>query len=176
VAAIGIIGLLLFCFLKRRRDLDDFDGIFDPDRVVGHSAGGGTFPQIGLRDEVIPFEYGTPGASQPVSSANMSQYGDNPYFVTGAGQVAPGRSMSPPSHYGNPSSEGTVFNQPAGSASDSGSNSIYSGGLPPGGGAGRVPSPPVSTSSMSQPRSAKEREALVQRFWVVRWNRARYAG
>jgi len=169
IAAIGIIGLILFFFLKRRRDLDDFDGNFDPDRVVGHSTGGGTLPQIDLRDEVTPFEYGAPGVGEP---GHMSQYGDNPYFVTGAGQVAPSaRSMSPPSHYRNPSSEGTVFNQPAGTGSDTtGSNygpSVYGGGgLPPGAGAGamRVPSPPGSTSSMSQPRSAKEREALTQRF------------
>lgn len=167
---IGIIGLVLFFFLKRRRDLDDFDGNFDPDRVVGHSTGGGTLPQIDLREEVTPFEYGAPGVGEPAGSGNMSQYGDNPYFVTGAGQVAPSRSMSPPSHYRNPSSEGTVFNQPAGTGSDTtGSNygpSIYGGGLPPGAAAGavRVPSPPGSTSSMSQPRSAKEREAMAQRF------------
>jgi hypothetical protein len=151
--------------------LDDFDGNFDPDRVVGHSTGGGTLPQIDLGAEVTPFEYGGPGP-RPLSGDVMTQYGESPYVG-----IAPShRSMSPPSQYPASSSDHPLFNQaqrsgPGTGSETSGSHygpSSYGGdglaaGAAAGGAAGGIygHSP---NSSVSQPQSAKEREAMTQRY------------
>lgn len=138
---------------------------------MGHSSGGGTLPQIDLHEEVTPFEYGAPGMGEP----GMTQYGDSPYYASGpvVGMANSARSMSPPSHYPNSSSENAMFNQQPGSGPGTGSDtsgshygpsSIY-GGAAAGAAAAamRVPSPPLS-ASQSQSRSSKEREAMTQRY------------
>ena len=151
--------------------MDDFDGNFDPDRV-GHGSGGGTLPQIDLGTEVTPFEYGSAGVGEP-GGQNMSQYGGSAYLPTG-GMPHSQRSMSPPSHYRNPSSETPLFNHPPQSGPGSGSETSGShygpssyGGDYQAGNAGAVVGRGGSISSngsQSQPRSAKEREAMTQRY------------
>lgn len=137
---------------------------------MGHSSGGGTLPQIDLHEEVTPFEYGAPGLGEP----GMTQYGDSPYYASGpeVGMASSARSMNTPSHYPNSSSENAMFNQQPGSGPGTGSDtsgshygpSIYGGGAAGGAAAAmRVPSP-TSSASQSQPRSAKEREAMTQRY------------
>jgi hypothetical protein len=171
IVVLGVLGLVLFFCLKRRNNLDDFDGNFDPDRVVGHSTGGGTLPQIDLGAEVTPFEYGGPGL-RPLSGDGMTQYGESPYV----GMAPSHRSMSPPSQYPASSTEQPLFNQgqqqrsgPGTGSETSGSHygpSSYGGdgvaaaaGGAVGGIYGHSPN-----SSISQPQSAKEREAMTQRY------------
>jgi hypothetical protein len=170
LAALGLIGLIVFCLLRRRHNEDDFDGNFDPDRVVGHSSGGGTLPQIDLGAEVTPYTY---PPHHDVSQPAMAQhnYGDSPYSAmrpTSPPQAVPSQYPRPPSDYNQ------TFGP--GSASDtSGSHygpSLGPYGLPAGAGVAnpwspgaRSPSPTnTSSSTPSQPRSAKEREALAARY------------
>lgn len=170
LAALGIIGLLVFCLLRRQRHEDDFDGNFDPDRVVVHSSGGGTLPHIDLGAEVTPYAY---APHNDVGQPAMSQYnyGESPYSP-------PMRSMSPPypipSPYQRPPSDYNMSSVPGPASDTSGSQygpSIGQYSLPAGAGLAALPpgarSPsPTNTSSTtpSQPRSAKEREALVARY------------
>ncbi|KIK92086.1 hypothetical protein PAXRUDRAFT_148082, partial [Paxillus rubicundulus Ve08.2h10] len=189
VVGLVIFALFLFCIRKRSKK-DEFDGDFDPDRVVGHSTGGGTLPQVDLTDDVTPFpqQYGDYGGG------SMRQYGDSPYLmnaaVAGAGAAAgagagmPGGATSPltsPSRY----SDATSYHQAGGPSSAEGypQNNQFmrpGGGPPPGGyqqpvnmyGAGPADwftpqpmiSPPPSTvaSTTATSRSAKEREALAR--------------
>lgn len=171
VAVLALLGFGVFWFLKRRGNKDEFDGNFDPDRVVGHSTGGGTLPQIDLGDEVTPYEY-SPGAG----GGGMTEYGDSPYLAAGAAGATSHRSTSPPSGY----APSEYYNQPpSGNMTEtSGSNYAPSSGaahgLPAGaaaavgwaagGGDHRAISPDQSTSSYSNPRSAKEREAMAARY------------
>lgn len=139
--------------------MDDFDGNFDPDRVIGHSSGGGTLPQIDLGEEVTPYHY-----SPRAGEGGMTQYGDSPLLA--------GRSVSPPSGYG--SSE--YYNQPPSGNMTETSGSHYapssnpSHGAPAtfgwaaGNGDPRAVSPTQSTSSHSNPRPTKEREAMAARY------------
>jgi len=174
LAALGLIGLIVFCLLRRRHNEDDFDGNFDPDRVVGHSSGGGTLPQIDLGAEVTPYAY---GPHNNVGQPAMAQYnhGDSPY--TAMRPMSPPHSM--PSQYTRPPSDynQTSYNQAPGPgpASDtSGSHygsSVGAYGVPAGAAlapwpqGARSPSPTnTSSTTPSQPRSAKEREALAARY------------
>jgi len=176
MVVLGVIGLVLFFFLKRRNNLEDFDGNFDPDRVVGHSTGGGTLPQIDLGAEVTPFEYGGGTGPRPLSGDVMTQYSESPY--TG---IAPShRSMSPPSQYPASSVDQRLFNQAQRSGLVAGSESSGShygpsshGGeaLAVGGAAAAAAGAGAAmygghspNSSISQPQSAKEREAMMQRY------------
>ncbi|KIJ64189.1 hypothetical protein HYDPIDRAFT_167943 [Hydnomerulius pinastri MD-312] len=130
VAGIAILALLIFC-VRRRTKKDDFDGDFDPDRVIGHSTGGGTLPQVDLADEVTPFPQ-----TYSDHDGSMRQYGESPYLTAAAaGAGIPGRATSPlssPSHY----SDGTSYYQGgAGSAEGYPQNNSFmrpGGGPPPG--------------------------------------------
>jgi hypothetical protein len=143
---VGLIVLALFLFCVRRKSKkDEFDGDFDPDRVIGHSTGGGTLPQLDLADEVSPFtqQYGN-----YAGDGSMRQYGDSPYLPNaavaggaaaagaGAGAAIPGRATSPltsPSRY----SDATSYHQHGGPSSAEGhpQNNQFvrpGGGPPPG--------------------------------------------
>ncbi|KAH9925409.1 uncharacterized protein BXZ73DRAFT_103289 [Epithele typhae] len=109
VAALALIGALLWFFLKRRQR-DDFDGNFDPDRVVGLSGDNhGTLPDIDLAAEnITPYSYSPhgagPGTPVPTHPPSMSQYGPSAFaggLAAGAAGAAMGdhRSASPPSAY-----------------------------------------------------------------------------
>lgn len=80
VAALALLALLLLC-LRRRRKRDEFDGNFDPDRVVSHPSGGGTLPRVDLGDEseITPY---------PDRASSMRQYGESPFLAAGAGAGA----------------------------------------------------------------------------------------
>ncbi|KAI0926647.1 hypothetical protein AcV5_007382 [Taiwanofungus camphoratus] len=114
VAGLAVIVVLLF-FLCRRRRSNDFDGNFDPDRVVGLSNGrdGATLPHIDLAggEEVTPYNYNpnVPPSQGPGSAGSggdeMRQHTNVPAFLAGglagagAGAAAAGRgpgSSSPP--------------------------------------------------------------------------------
>lgn len=149
----GIIGLIailligLFCWRRNRRRSDDFDGNFDPDRVVRH---------VGHTDlaggaEVTPYSYepGVAGAAAahsgpstgaPSSSGDgsMRQYHDSHALL--AGGVATATSGS---HYA-PTSSDSASAYPSSLA-----HSSQHGGVP-------VPQP-------YHPMSTKEREMLRQR-------------
>ncbi|KAG1767900.1 hypothetical protein EV702DRAFT_1146015 [Suillus placidus] len=77
IAAFALLALLLFC-LRRRRRRDEFDGNFDPDRVLSHPSGGGTLPQVDLgeENEITPY---------PDRGTSMRQYGESPFLAAGAG-------------------------------------------------------------------------------------------
>ncbi|KAG2143405.1 uncharacterized protein EDB93DRAFT_1155989 [Suillus bovinus] len=79
IALLVLLGLVAFC-LRRRRRRDEFDGNFDPDRVVSHPSGGGTLPQVDLGDEneITPY----PGR------ADMRQYGESPFLAAGPAAAA----------------------------------------------------------------------------------------
>ena len=97
---------LLFYCLRRRSNKDEFDGIFDPDRVVHHTGGGGTLPHVDLVDEsnnITPFNAYTADAGQGVA---QSQY--NPY-AHDAGQDM--RQYGQPLVSGGPGSIGTAGTQ-----------------------------------------------------------------
>ena len=115
VGGVGGLALLLLVifFFVRRRKRDDFDGNFDPDRVVGLSGrNDGTLPNIDLAgaDEVTPYTYnpagpnGTGGAA--MDDGSMRQAGNVPAFLAGgmagagAGALAAAKgrpgSASPP--------------------------------------------------------------------------------
>ena len=118
VAGLAILATVVFFLLRRRRYKDDFDGNFDPDRVVGLSGTNhGTLPDVDLAaDNITPYNY-TPGGqpqnglSMPLPQhtppagpgGDMRQYG--PSFLAGAGGLAAGAAMSnagrssTPSHY-----------------------------------------------------------------------------
>ncbi|KAF9219830.1 hypothetical protein BS17DRAFT_882629 [Gyrodon lividus] len=189
VVGIALLILFIFC-IRRKSKKDDFDGDFDPDRVIGHSTGGGgTLPQVDLSDEVTPYlqQYGDRGGS-------MRQYGESPYFPdaaaaggAAAGAAMPGRATSPltsPSRY----SDATSYHHPTGASSaegyPQGNQFVRPGGGPiPGAyqqpvnmyGAGpadwHTPNPLTSpapstvashTTTATSSRSAKEREALAR--------------
>ncbi|KAG1728545.1 hypothetical protein EDB19DRAFT_155971 [Suillus lakei] len=82
IAIIALLGLLFFC-LRRRRRRDEFDGNFDPDRVLSHPSGGGTLPQVDLGDEndITPY---------PDRGGSMRQYGDSPFLTAGAAGMGAG--------------------------------------------------------------------------------------
>jgi hypothetical protein len=150
--------------LRHRHNEDDFDGNFDPDRVVGHSSGGGTLPRIDLGADVIPYAY---APHNDVGQPAMTQYGygESPYLA--ARSTSPPQSL--PSQY-PPSSDynRTSVTGPASDTSHYGP-SLGPYGLPAGAAlvtaGGRSPSPTnTSSTNPSQPRSAKEREALAARY------------
>lgn len=107
--------MLFYCF-RRRSNKGEFDGIFDPDRVVRHS-GGGTLPQVDLVDEsnnVTPFNAYAPDAGQGTGQSQynpyahdagqgMKQYGQPAYVSGGPGSIGTAstnvqhqQSVSPP--------------------------------------------------------------------------------
>lgn len=149
VAAIAaIIIIFLFCWRRNRRR-EEFDGNFDPDRVVRH---GGHTDLAGA--EATPYSYEPPSSvlSGPTSPSfngdgSMRQYRDSQALL-GAGVGA--ATATSGSHYAPTSSSGAA-SPPPGSSSHARSNSHGSGalGFP-------VPQP-------YRPLSSKEQEALRQR-------------
>lgn len=90
VAGITILAFLLFC-IRRRARKDEFDGNFDPDRVVGHTdGGGGTLPNVDLADEVTPF----PQPYTDQGSSSMRQYGKPPYIPVPSSFAASGHAST----------------------------------------------------------------------------------
>lgn len=154
---------MLFC-IRRRVRKDDFDGNFDPDRIVEPMDGrGGTLPHVDLADEVTPF----PRPFTDQGSSSMRQYREPPYLAI-------------PSSLGT-SGQGSTDFYPRGTTAfaDAQPRSLKQPGPPPSGaylppinmhGTGPVDwhtphpgfSPPPSTVSntTSSARAAKEREAL----------------
>ncbi|KAI9445674.1 hypothetical protein BJY52DRAFT_1315578 [Lactarius psammicola] len=148
----GLIAILLiglFCWRRNRRRRDDFDGNFDPDRVVGH---------IGHTDlagaEVTPYSYepgvagATLGHSGPSTGApsssgdgSMRQYHDSQALLVGSAGAGTATSGS---HYA-PTSSDSASAYPSSIAHSSSQHGI----MP-------VPQP-------YRPMSTKEREALRQR-------------
>ena len=147
--AIFIIGLF---YWRRNRRRDEFDGNFDPDRVVRHV--GDT--DLGAGAEVTPYQYEprvgsvTSGPSSPTFSGSgngsMRQYRDSQALLGGSIHEALGApTATSGSHYAPTSSDGASAH-PASS------------------GHGRTGS--LGSSGVSQPYrplSSKEREALRQR-------------
>lgn len=130
VVGAAILAALLFFFCRRRRQRDEFDGNFDPDRVVGLSGDNrGTLPDIDLAaDNITPYNYtpgrgGGPGVGMPVPShttgssygpggaPDMRQYGGQvPAFL--AGGVAGGAAGAAMAH-GAKSQEGRAASPPS---------------------------------------------------------------
>jgi len=110
LAAVSI--LLWYCIRKRKQD--DFDGNFDPDRVVGTSpSGAGTLPQLDLDvapytynpagNAAAPFDYNNQAPQMPMpqhSGYAMSQRADAP-MAFGAGDAATAAQYSH-SQYSDP--------------------------------------------------------------------------
>lgn len=86
IGGLAILATLVFFLLRRRRQRDEFDGNFDPDRVVGLSGDNrGTLPDIDLAAEnVTPYSYTPHGPGMPVAQqATGASFGSAP--MTGAG-------------------------------------------------------------------------------------------
>lgn len=84
VGGIGGLALLalLIWFLRRRAKRDEFDGDFDPDRVVRHSSGQG-LDLAGPETNVTPFQlgqpgFGTGGPPSVATSAGAAGFGAGP--------------------------------------------------------------------------------------------------
>ncbi|KAG1850026.1 hypothetical protein C8R48DRAFT_727945 [Suillus tomentosus] len=148
IALILILGLLFFC-LRRRRRRDEFDGNFDPDRVVSHPSGGGTLPQVDLGDETEITPY-------PDHAGSMRQYGESPFLAAGGAAAAVpaiNRTTSPlssPSQYSD-----TVTSPSEGYPSQ--------GFIRPGPGQYPQGAPNIVSNTSSSSRAMKEREAAAGR-------------
>lgn len=150
VVALIIVGLF---FWRRNRRRDEFDGNFDPDRVVRHA---GHTDLAGA--EVTPYQYDpsttgglTSGPSSPTFSGtgSMGQYRDSQALL---GSIMDGRggaaTATTGSHYAPTSSD-------AASAHPGGSSHAHSSSLGSG--------PGFPLGQPYRPLSSKEREALRQR-------------
>lgn len=159
VAFLLAVALLFYC-LRRRSNKDEFDGIFDPDRVVRQS-GGGTLPQVDLVDEsnnITPFNAYAPDAGQGAGQSQynpyahdagqgMKQYGQPAYVSGGPGSIGTAstnvqyqQSVSPPPP-SSPSRYSVDQSYYHGSGGHSPQHSV-SGRPPPG--AGGLPQQPFS--------------------------------
>jgi hypothetical protein len=146
IAALAAVIIIFLFYWRRNRRPEEFDGNFDPDRVVRHA---GHTDLAGA--EVTPYSYEGPpsapsGPTSPTFSADssMRQYRDSQALL-GAG-VATATSGS---HYAPTSSDGAA-SPPPGSSSHGRSNSYGNAGLAPG-------------AQPYRPLSSKELEALRQR-------------
>ncbi|KAI0311309.1 hypothetical protein OF83DRAFT_770230 [Amylostereum chailletii] len=186
VAGLAVLLALAFFLWRRNRNKDDFDGNFDPDRVVHHSGHADLDAEIAPTMTPFPFD-GSSGASPGAPhdflarGPQMQQNETNKSFLgpgfagAGAGAGAAGygyagahRGPSPPqSQYAPTSSDPAEYRSESSHypPSTAPSNSLYAsnpdrGGISPG------PSLPATTSSSGpswQARSAKEREAYAAR-------------
>ncbi|GBE82992.1 hypothetical protein SCP_0500350 [Sparassis crispa] len=156
VGAIILVTLLWFICRRRRAKRDDFDGNFDPDRVVGGSArDGATLPAIDLAgaDEVTPYSYSP-------AQQEMRQQADVPAFLAAGAAGAMSDRRSPPA-----TSAPSQYSQ----SSDQGQGAYNVGAIPTGEFRHPSPGPSLamtsSTHTGSTPpfggvlQSAKEREA-----------------
>ena len=150
VAAIAAV-IIVFLFYWRRKRHEEFDGNFDPDRVVRH---GGHTDLAGA--EVTPYSY-EPGAgpvsgpTSPTFSADssMRQYRDSQALLGGSILEGAGAATATSgSHYAPTSSDGVSV--PHNSSSHGRSTSLGSG-------------PGFPVAQPYRPLSAKEREAVRQR-------------
>ncbi|KAI9509464.1 hypothetical protein F5148DRAFT_755957 [Russula earlei] len=158
-AAGGVAGLLIIFFIglfcwRRNRRREDFDGNFDPDRVVRH---------VGHTDlagaEVTPYSYdptvvgGMTGPSSPAFSGDgsMRQYRDSQALLGGSVVDGAGvATVTSGSHYAPTSSDGVSAPQ---DSSHARSSSHGSAGFGPG----------FPVAQPYRPLSTKEREAMRQR-------------
>ena len=119
-----LLALIAFLLLRKRRR-DDFDGDFDPDRVVGGRPGGMDLVG-GEGAQVEPYNYVPPGASSarpPMSEAGTGSVLGAGAAGLGAGMLAAGAAQKrapPPS-----GSNGTSAPPSAPSAYSGGSQSHY---------------------------------------------------
>ena len=146
-ALLGILIIGLF-YWRRNRRRDDFDGNFDPDRVVRHAgdadlAGGA---------EVTPYHYEpgvghTSGPSSPTFSADssMRQYRESQSLLGGNVFAGAAPTATSGSHYAPTSSDGASAHPD--SSGHGRSSSLNSSGI----------------GQPYQPMSTKEREAMRQR-------------
>ncbi|OCH91619.1 hypothetical protein OBBRIDRAFT_516359 [Obba rivulosa] len=151
IAGLAALALVLYFFCRRRKR-NDFDGNFDPDRVVGLSgAGGATLPRIDLAgaDEVEPYQY-TPtgytsgpsygsGRSNGGAPGEMREHNVPPFLAggmlgAGAGAAAAGRPashrVSPPATSA-PSAPSAYSHSSSGHYQDYAAYSAYAAGAPP---------------------------------------------
>ncbi|KAF8554070.1 hypothetical protein OG21DRAFT_1509392 [Imleria badia] len=166
VVGIIVIVLLLFCIRKRVRN-DEFDGDFDPDRIVGHNgSGGGTLPHVDLADEVTPFP--RPQSFTDQSSSSMRQYGRSPYVPVSPSLGPSGRASTEfYPHGGTDASTDTQhrpFMQPGAGQPPPGAYNMYGTGPVDWHNPRPGVSPPPSTVSntTSSTRATKEREAMAR--------------
>ncbi|KAF8126270.1 hypothetical protein EV363DRAFT_1418818 [Boletus edulis] len=152
VIGVALVALLLFCIRKRARK-DEFDGNFDPDRVVGHAdVGGGTLPQVDLADEVTPFPPSQPFTDQ--RNASMRQYGKSPYLPVSS---SPGPSAEFYPHGTVGAGPSVIDGQPRSPPVNmygTGPQDWYSPRP------GASPPPSTVSNTTSSTRAAKEREAM----------------
>jgi hypothetical protein len=154
IAALAVVIIIFILCWRRKRRPEEFDGNFDPDRVVRHA---GHTDLAGA--EVTPYHYEAPstalsGPTSPTFSADgsMRQYRDSQALLGGTyGGAAGGATGTSGSHYAPTSSGGT--SPPPGSSSHGRSNSHGSAGLGPG----------FPVAQPYRPMSSKEAEALRQR-------------
>lgn len=152
IAALAAV-IIIFIFYWRRKRPEEFDGNFDPDRVVRHA---GHTDLAGA--EVTPYQYEAPstalsGPTSPTFSADssMRQYRDSQALLGSTYEGVAGATATTGSHYAPTSSDGASV--PPGSSSHGRSNSYGSAGLGPG----------FPTAQPYRPLSSKELEALRQR-------------
>jgi hypothetical protein len=153
IAAIAAaIIIFLFCWRRNRRR-EEFDGNFDPDRVVRHA---GHTDLAGA--EVTPYHYEAPstalsGPTSPTFSADssMRQYRDSQALLGSTYEGVAGATATTGSHYAPTSSDGA--SAPPGSSTHGRNNSYGSAGLGPG----------FPVAQPYRPLSSKELEAARQR-------------
>jgi hypothetical protein len=145
IAALAAVIIIFLFYWRRSRRSEEFDGNFDPDRVVRH-AGHTDLASA----EATPYHYEPPagapsGPTSPTfSDGSMRQFRDSQALL-GAATATSG------SHYAPTSSDGA--SAPRASSSHARSNSHVSAGLGPG----------LPVAQPYRPLSSKEREALRQR-------------
>lgn len=155
----GIVALaalvLLAWYLRRRRAQDDFDGNFDPDRVVqrnstiGHGGAGAAGDLLGGA-EVTPYTYGGPGGG---GGGGMAQHGGSGASYLGPAAAVVGAGAAYAAAHDRDQKGGRVLSHP--STSDGGHSYGYPAGVspygapPPGAGQGAYYHDPSETGSAS---------------------------
>lgn len=158
VAAVAIIAFLLwYCLRKRKRE--EFDGDFDPDRVISSPGRGATLPRMDL--DATPYSYnphdGPDMHAQQQPDHDMAQRSD------GATGSLPMGAAVPPSQYSHSQYSDPQGNQTSTSGSQYPPTSHGHGPvtMPSGDYAGVSPGPSLNTIGTIP--SAKEREAATDR-------------
>lgn len=153
VAALAAVIIIFLFYWRRNRRPEEFDGNFDPDRVVRHA---GHTDLAGA--EVTPYHYEAPstalsGPTSPTFSADssMRQYRDSQALLGSTYEGVAGATATTGSHYAPTSSDGASV--PPGSSSHGRNNSYGSAGLGPG----------FPVAQPYRPLSSKELEAARQR-------------